>query len=68
MTLLLTFIAIAVCGEALAVGLSFLIEDYLDSRAGVPAFFALSALVIWRGWKLALHLTEPAAESQVLRG
>jgi hypothetical protein len=68
MSLLLTFIVIALCGEAFAVGLSFLIEDYVDERAGVPCFFGISALIIWQGWKLALRITEPAAEKQVSRG
>jgi hypothetical protein len=68
MILLVTFIAIALCGEALAVGLAFLVEDYADERAGVPTFFATSALVVWRGWKLALRLTAPAAEAQTSGG
>lgn len=68
MTLLISFILIAICGEAFAVGLSFLVEDHIDQRAGIPTFFATSALVIWRGWKLALRLTEPTAERVVSSG
>jgi len=64
MMLLVAFIGIAICGEALAVGISFMVEDYVDKRAGIPTFFALTGLVIWRGWKLALRLTEPSARPQ----
>lgn len=62
MPLLLTFLVIAVAGQALNMFIAIQIERHVSEAAGVLAFFALLVVVFVTAWKLAVRLTEPAAE------
>jgi hypothetical protein len=61
MPLLLTFLVLAVFGQALNMFMAIQIERQVSESAGVLAFFALLVVVFITAWKLAVRLTEPTA-------
>jgi hypothetical protein len=63
MPLILTFIALAVVGQAANLAISIAIENHLAAAASVPVFFALLLATFWIAWRLALWLTERPARA-----
>ena len=61
MRLILTFVALAVIGQAANLAISIAIENHVAAVASVPVFFALLIATFWVAWRLALWLTQPAA-------
>lgn len=66
MPLLFAFIALAVAGQALNMFIAIMIERHVSEAAGVMVFFALLAVVFIAAWKVAVRLTEPAAQARAL--
>jgi hypothetical protein len=61
MPLLLTFLVMAILGQALNMFLAIQVERHVSEAAGVIVFFALLVIVFIVAWKLAVRLTEAAA-------
>lgn len=66
MLLLVTFLALALFGQAANFFIAIQVERYSEAAA-VIVFFALLVLVFIGAWKLAVRFTEPASERQALR-
>jgi hypothetical protein len=58
--LLVTFLVLAVIGQALNFFISIQIEQHVFEAAGVLSFFVLLPVVFITAWKIAVRLTEPA--------
>jgi hypothetical protein len=63
MRLVLTFIALAVVGQAANLAISIAVENNVSAAASVPVFFALLIAMFWVAWRLALWLTERPARA-----
>jgi hypothetical protein len=57
MSVILVFVAFVIVGDALAVGISSLVERFSES-AGLLVFFALFAGVFVASWLLAVRVVE----------
>ena len=64
MPLLFAFLVLAVLGQALNMFIAIQVERTVSEAAGVMAFFALLILVFIGAWKIAVRLTEPAAQAR----
>jgi hypothetical protein len=63
MALILTFVALALIGQAANLAISIGVENTLSQAASVPVFFVLMLTTFWLSWRIALWLTQPAAET-----
>ena len=63
MVLILTFVALAVIGQATNLAISIAIENSVSAAASVPVFFVLLLATFWLAWRLAIWLTQPADEA-----
>jgi uncharacterized protein (DUF2062 family) len=63
MPLILTFIALAVVGQAANLAISIAVENNVSAAASVPVFFALLLATFWVAWRLALWLIERPAHA-----
>jgi hypothetical protein len=63
MSLLLTFIVLAVIGQAINVMIATQVDAYSEA-ASLAVFFALLVVVFYIAWKLAIRLTATAEERQ----
>jgi hypothetical protein len=60
---LLTFAVIFVTGQAANLAVAVAVEQ-VSTSAAVVVFFALFALVVVGGWRLAIKLTDPYARQE----
>jgi uncharacterized membrane protein YraQ (UPF0718 family) len=63
MALILTFVALALIGQAANLAISIGVENAISPTASVPVFFVLMLTTFWLSWRLALWLTQPAADA-----
>jgi hypothetical protein len=63
MALILTFVALALTGQAANLAISIAVEHIISPAASVPVFFVLMLATFWLSWRLALWLTQPAAKA-----
>jgi hypothetical protein len=57
MSVILVFLVFVVLGDAIAVGISAVVEQFSHS-ASLFVFLALFVAVFWIGWVLAVRVTE----------
>jgi len=60
MALILTFVALAVVGQAANLAIAIAIENTVSEALSVPVFFLLLLTMFWAAWRTALWLTQPA--------
>lgn len=65
MALLLTFLVLAIVGQAANMFVAIQVEHRVSEAAGVVVFFALLVIVFIAAWKLAVTLTEPRGQRAV---
>jgi hypothetical protein len=63
MALILTFVALALIGQAANLAISIGVENAISTAASVPVFFVLMLATFWLSWRLALWFTQPAADA-----
>jgi hypothetical protein len=66
MSLLLTFAALAIIGQAINVMIAMQIDPYSEA-ASLAAFFVLLLSFFYLAWKLAVRFTAPAGERRHVR-
>jgi hypothetical protein len=57
MSVILVYVVLVLIGDAIAVGISSMVERFSES-ASLLVFFALFMLVFWAGWIAAVRITE----------
>jgi len=59
MSLLIVFAGFVVVGQALAVGISLVVEQLTSPHASLLAFIPLYFGIFWVAWRAAIRVTEP---------
>ena len=57
MSVILVFVGFVIVGDAIAIGISTVVERYSHS-ASLLVFFTLFITVFWISWQLAVRITE----------
>ncbi len=58
MVLLITYVIVAIIGQAIAFSIGALVDQY-SPGTGILVFFPLFAIGFWLAWVISVRITEP---------